>query len=63
MAKCRDGKRMIALEVDENLYKAITELALDHGVGVSGVIRMVMLDYLKRYKNYKTPKHTERSGN
>ena len=53
---------MIALEVDEELYGAIQELARDHGVGVSGVIRMVMLDYLKRYKNFKA-KHSERSSN
>ena len=62
MAKSREGKKMIALEVDENLYDAIFELALDHGVGVSGVIRMVMIDYLKRYKNYN-PNKQERSSN
>ena len=62
MAKSREGKRMIALEVDDSLYEAIFNLSLDHGVGVSGVIRMVMIDYLKRYKNYK-PKKEERSGN
>lgn len=62
MAKSREGKRMIALEVDEELYDAIQDLARDHGVGVSGVIRMVMLDYLKRYKNFKA-KHSERSSN
>ena len=62
MAKSREGKKMIALEVDESLYDAIYNLALDHGLGVSGVIRMVMLDYLKRYTNYN-PKNEERSTN
>lgn len=62
MAKSRDGKKMIALEVDDSLYSAIFDLSLDHGVSVSGVIRMVMLDYLKRYKNYN-PKKEWRKGN
>ena len=52
MAKSRCGKQMIALEVDESLFNAIKELSLDYGIGISGVIRMVMIDYLKRYANY-----------
>ena len=52
MAKSREGKRMIALEVDEALYDSLVELTRDYGVGLSGVIRMVLIDYLKRYTGY-----------
>ena len=52
MAKSREGKRMIALEVDEGLYDSLVELTRDYGVGLSGVIRMVLIDYLKRYTGY-----------
>lgn len=56
MAKSREGKRMIALEVDEALYDAIYELSSEQGIGVSGAIRMVLIDYLKRYRGYKPNK-------
>ena len=62
MAKSREGKRMVALEVDTSLYEAIYGLALDHGVGVSGVIRMVLIDYLKRYRGYDPSKDERRDG-
>lgn len=52
MAKSREGKRMIALEVDEELYNSLIELTRDYGVGLSGVVRMVLIDYLKRYTGY-----------
>ena len=54
MAKSsREGKRMIALEVDESLHNAILDLAFEQGQSVSSAIRMVLIDYLRRYKGYK----------
>ena len=54
MAKSsREGKKMIALEMDESLYNAIKELAFEQGQTTSSAIRMVLIDYLRRYKGYK----------
>lgn len=56
MAKSREGKKMIALEVDEELFKALRDLSLEQGLGLSGSIRMVLIDYLRRYHGYKPSK-------
>lgn len=54
MAKSsREGKKMIALEMDESLYDAVKELAFEQGQTTSSAIRMVLIDYLRRYKGYK----------
>jgi len=54
MAKSsREGKKMIALEMDENLYNAVKELAFEQGQSTSSAVRMVLIDYLRRYKGYK----------
>ena len=49
MAKSREGKRMM----DDSLYQAIYELAFEQGQSMSAAVRMVMIDYLRRYKGYK----------
>ena len=54
MAKSsREGKKMIALEMDESLYDAVKNLAFEQGQNTSSAIRMVLIDYLRRYKGYK----------
>lgn len=60
MAKSREGKEMIAVEMDTELHKALLELSADYGISVSGVVRMIAIDYLKRYKGYK-PARKEKS--
>lgn len=52
MANCRDGKKMLTVEMDEDLYNALKNLSVEYGVGISGTCRMIVLDYLRRYKNY-----------
>ena len=48
-----EGKRIIGFQVDEELNNALVDLAAEYGLNVSGVVRMVALDYLKRYKGFK----------
>lgn len=54
MAKgCREGKKMLTIEVDDSLWDALKNLSNEYGVGISTASRMVLIDYLKRYKNYQ----------
>lgn len=59
MAKSREGKKMMAIEMDESLYTAIAELSMEQGQSMSSAVRMVMIDYLRRYKGYKPSKRKD----
>ena len=59
MAKSREGKRMMAIEMDEDLYDAISELSFEQGQTMSSAVRMVLIDYLRRYKGYKPGKRKD----
>lgn len=53
MAKgCREGKKMLTIELDDNIYEALKCVSLEYGVGISTASRMILLDYLKKYTNY-----------
>ncbi len=45
-------KKIIGLQVEEELNQALVNLAAELGVSVSGAIRMVLIDYLRRYKGF-----------
>lgn len=43
-------KRMVAFEVPEAVYNELKELEASlGGIGISGIIRMIISDYLHRY--------------
>lgn len=56
MAKSREGKRMMTIEMDTGLYDAINEMSFEQGLSISSAVRMVLIDYLKRYRGYKPTK-------
>lgn len=49
-------KKIIGVQVNDDLYQALLEVAAENGTSVSGAIRMIALDYLKRYKNFNVNK-------
>ena len=46
-------KKIVGFQLDDQLYEALLDLAAENGTSVSSVIRMITLDYLKRYKGFK----------
>lgn len=52
-------KKIIGVQVDVELEDAILDLAAEYGTDKSSVIRMILIDYLKRCKGYK-PTRKER---
>lgn len=46
-------KKIIGVQVDDDLNEALINLSAELGVSLSGAIRMVLIDYLRRYKGYK----------
>lgn len=50
---------MMAIEMDEDLYDAISELSFEQGQTMSSAVRMVLIDYLRRYKGYKPGKRKD----
>ncbi len=46
-------KKIIGFQIDDQLYEALLDLAAENGTSISSVIRMITLDYLKRYKGFK----------
>lgn len=46
-------KKIIGLQIEDDLNEALMNLSAELGVSLSGVVRMVLLDYLRRYKGYK----------
>lgn len=46
----KEQKKMVALEMPESTYKELKALEAEYGgIGISGIIRMIIVDYLKRY--------------
>ena len=58
-SKNANSKKIIGVQVDVEMENEILDLAAEFGTNISSVIRMILLDYLKRYKNYK-PTRKER---
>ena len=53
MAKgCREGKKMLTIELDDDIYEALKCVAVDLGVGTSTASRMILLRHLKESTNY-----------
>lgn len=51
-----EAKKIVGVQLPEDLYKATLDLAAENGTTISSAIRMVLIDYLKRYKGYKPTK-------
>ncbi len=43
-------KKTIGLPLNEDIYKALEQLSADYGASIATVCRMIIVDYLKRYK-------------
>lgn len=54
--KQKQKKKIIGVQVSDDLYAALVDLSAEYGTSISSVIRLVTLDYLKRYKGYKIKK-------
>lgn len=54
--KQKQKKKIIGVQVSDDLYTALVDLSAEYGTSISSVIRLVTLDYLKRYKGYKIKK-------
>lgn len=42
-------KKMIALELPNNMYEDLRNLCAIYSLSVSGVVRLIISDYLRRY--------------
>lgn len=51
-----DEKKIIGVQLNSELYQALQDLAAEYGGNISTTIRMILLDYLKRYKGFKNKK-------
>lgn len=54
--KTNKNKKIVGVQISDELHEALIDLAAEYGTSISGVIRLVTLDYLKRYKGYKVKK-------
>lgn len=51
-----NDKKIIGIQVDKSLEAALLDVASEYGSNLSGVVRMILIDYLRRYKGYKPAK-------
>ena len=54
-------KKIIGFQIEDDLNNALEELSLEYGVSISGVIRMIILDYLRRYKDFNLKDRKEKN--
>ena len=47
-----EPKKTVGVILSESIYDTLQEMSADYGASVSTVIRMIVVDYIKRYKNY-----------
>lgn len=52
-------KKIIGFQIETDIEDALLDMASEYGSNLSGVVRMILLDYLKRYKGFK-PTRKER---
>ena len=45
-------KTSLSVQVNDELYNALKNLCSEYGVTIATLIRMILVDYMKRYKNY-----------
>lgn len=45
-------KKTVGVPLSESLYEALLDVCADYGANIATVIRMIIVDYMKRYKNY-----------
>lgn len=43
------SKKMIALEMPNKMYEELKDLCATYSLSISGVVRLIISDYLKRY--------------
>jgi len=53
------SKKTVGVPLSEPLYQALEELCGDYGASIATVIRMIVVDYLKRYKKYPLTERKE----
>ena len=51
-----DSKKIVGVQLNSDLYEALQDLAAEYGGNISTTIRMIILDYLKRYKGFNRKK-------
>jgi len=56
----KEVKKTVGVPLSESLYEALEELCADYGASIATVIRMIIVDYMKRYKNYSLINMEER---
>lgn len=59
MEKGNNEKKIIGIQIDKEVESELLDLASEYGSNLSGVVRMILLDYLKRYKGFR-PTRKER---
>lgn len=47
-----EEKKIVGVPLSKSLYEALVDLSADYGASIATVIRMIIVDYMKRYKNY-----------
>ena len=55
-----EPKKTVGVILSESIYDTLQEMSSDYGASVSTVIRMIVVDYIKRYKNYSLINMEER---
>lgn len=45
-------KKSLSVQVNDRIYQQLSDLSAEYGASIATVIRMIIVDYLKRYKNY-----------
>ena len=55
-----EPKKTVGVILSESIYDTLQEMSADYGASVSTVIRMIVVDYIKRYKNYSLINMEER---
>ena len=55
-----EPKKTVGVILSESIYDTLQEMSADYGASVSTVIRMIVVDYIKRYKNYSVINIEER---
>lgn len=46
------AKKTVGVPLSESLYEALQDLCSEYGANTATVIRMIIVDYMRRYKNY-----------
>lgn len=50
----KETKKSLSVQVNEQMYQQLLDLAAEYGANIATVIRMIVVDYLKRYKKFGT---------